>query len=70
MPASEKPTHKRTSSVGSSTLRQLIEKGLSLLQVQRVKALGEPPVDGRQKFASFPAPTLLPHQPCIARRGA
>ena len=41
------------------SLRQLVEERLGLLQVQRVKALGEPAVDRRQQLVGFGPPSLL-----------
>jgi len=49
---------------------QLIEERLGFLQVLRVEAFGEPAIDGREEFAGFPDPTLVAHEPCIARRRA
>src|SRR6516165_1019914 len=51
------------------SLRQLVEQGLGLLQVQRVKALGEPAIDRRQQITGFVTSTLLLEQPGKAGRG-
>jgi len=52
---------------------QLIEQRLGLLQVQRVKALGEPAVDRSEKFSGlFPLPLIAPqprHQRCMQACG-
>ena len=52
------------------TLRQFVEQGLGLLQVQGVKALGEPAVDRSEKIAGLvPLPPISP-KPCHTHRCA
>ena len=54
--------HYRLGSTGVSTgvaLRQRIQQCLRLLQISRVKALGEPAVDGCQQRVGFGALALL-----------
>src|SRR5262245_31197123 len=41
----------------SSNLRQRLEQGLSLLQVMRVKSLGEPAVDLSERLSGLIPPT-------------
>src|ERR1700747_3196017 len=46
---------------GEPSCRQLVEQGLGLLQVRRVKALGEPAVDRSEKFLGLiPLPLIAP----------
>src|SRR5262249_21260339 len=49
---------------------QFVEQGLRLLQVQRVKALGEPAVDRAKKMASLAALTLFAPEPSRAHCSA
>src|SRR5208283_5314048 len=50
------------------SLRQFVEQGLSLLQVERVEALSEPVIDRREKIAGLLS--LTAPQPSHARRRA
>ncbi len=61
-------------STAESTLRevpsrgQLVEQGLSLLQVERVEALGEPAIDRSEKIAGLIPLSLIAPEPCHAHR--
>ena len=50
--------------------RQLLQQRLSLLQIERVEALGEPAVDRGEQIAGLPALALLAPEPRHAHRGA
>ena len=50
-----------------SGLRQFAEQRLRLFEIDRVKPLGEPAVDGGKEVAGFAAPTLVAAQPGEAR---
>ncbi len=52
-----------------SSSRQLIQQGLSLLQVRRVKPFREPLINGRKEVAGFRLLPLLLPQPGEARGG-
>src|SRR6266498_995410 len=52
------------------SLRQLVEQGLSLLQVESAKAFGEPGVDWSEKVAGLRSPALIAPQPGHAHRGS
>jgi hypothetical protein len=54
---------------GFSSLMQLVEQRLSLLQVQRVEALGEPRPNRRQKSAGLAVPPLVAPEPGEAGGG-
>jgi hypothetical protein len=49
---------------------QLIQQRLSLLQIERVEALGEPAVDRREKIAGLLSLALITPQPSQAHRRA
>jgi hypothetical protein len=48
---------------------QLIEQGLSLLQIERVEALGEPAVNGSEKIAGLIPLALIMPEPRHAASG-
>jgi len=50
--------------------RQLVEQGLGLLQVERVEALGEPPVDRGEKIVGLLPFALITPKPGHAHRRA
>jgi hypothetical protein len=59
----------------AASCRQLIEQGLSLLQIERVEALGEPAVDRREQIAGLiplalitPQPRHAPYVPVVRGR--
>ena len=52
------------------SLRQLVEQGLGLFQVQRVKALGEPAVDRSEQIVGLLPFTLIALEPRHAHCGA
>src|SRR5262249_42117900 len=55
-------------SCGACTLRECLQQRLGLLEVSRVKTLGEPAVDRRQERAGFSALALLLPQAAQAGR--
>ena len=46
--------------------RQLVEQGLGLLQIERIKALGEPAVDRSEKIAGLLPLALIAPEPSYA----
>ena len=54
----------------STSWRQRIEQGLSLLKIARVEALGEPAIDRSDKIAGLLLLALITPKPRHAHRGA
>ncbi len=53
-----------------ASLRQRIQQGLSLLQIERVEAFGEPVIDRSKQFARVVMLPLIAPQPGHAPRRA
>src|SRR5437899_2809674 len=49
---------------------KLVEQRLRVLQIARIKPLGEPAVDRSKKLVSFLPPALIAPEPCHTHRGA
>jgi hypothetical protein len=49
----------RQNAGGPTSLRQLVEQHLGLLEVRRVEALGEPALDRREEVAGFSVAALV-----------
>ena len=56
--------------LGRDLCRELVEQRFCVSQVERVEALGEPAVDGREGIAGLGAPALVAAKPGEARSGA
>ena len=56
--------------LGRDLCRELVEQRFCVSQVERVEALGEPAVDGREGIAGLGAPALVAAKPGEARGSA
>jgi len=68
-PVNLRPLSDLTLMIGSN-LRQRVEQGLGLLQVMRVKSLGEPAVDLSERLPGLIPPILPVEQPRETHAGA